>query len=142
MIAFFDEMTKHQLRGGEIGDGTSLQWSDGADSFGCTTQHLLRLLSNCEHFWWSAAIFANGNNRRFVANDAYSPDVNNRVRRPEIDSEIVSSKGKSTQRLPARRIHHQSPAQQIGLLSYFLYHVGLALRRGKPCLRPTQSTQD
>ena len=82
-----DEMLDHFLRNLKIRDHAFAHGADGFDIAGGFSQHLLSFLANGKNLL-PAANFHNRHNRRFVQYNATPLNINQRIRRTQIDRHI------------------------------------------------------
>ena len=81
-----DEVAEHPLRDLKVGDDAVAQGADGDDVGGGPADHALRLLADGENALGGAV---DGDNRGLDDDDAPPPDHDERVRRPQVDSDVV-----------------------------------------------------
>ena len=81
-----DEVAEHPFRDLEVGDDAVAQGADGDDVGGGPADHALRLLADGENALGGAV---DGDDRGLDDDDAPPPDHDERVRRPQVDSDVV-----------------------------------------------------
>ena len=99
-------MLDHLFRDFEIGDDAVAQRADGGDVAGRAAQHHLRLVADGEHLLLALDL-GDGDDRRLVQDDAAALDVDQRVRRAEIDRHVG---GEHAQQIAEHRVPSQSHA--------------------------------
>jgi hypothetical protein len=82
---FFDEETEHTLRDVVIRDHTVAQRAYGNDVAGRAPDHAARILSDGEHL---IRVAVDGDDGRFLEDDALAFHIDEDVCRPEVDSYI------------------------------------------------------
>src|SRR4029453_19352785 len=87
-----DEIPEHLLRDVEVGDHAALQWAHGLDMAPRWADHPLGLVadrddrpSECVH----------GDDGGLVQHDPVPPNVDERVRRPQVDNHVLSQEPKN-----------------------------------------------
>ena len=83
-----NEVLQHFLGHFEIGDHAVLQGANGGDIAGRTTQHALGLIAH-RFDGLLAIVDANGNDGRFVQDDAPVAHIDQRIGRTQIYGEII-----------------------------------------------------
>jgi hypothetical protein len=63
-----------------------LQWTNGDDISGSSSQHAFGFIPNCENL---ARTRSDGDNRRLAQNDALILDINEGICRTQVDADIV-----------------------------------------------------
>ncbi len=88
---FLDELLEHLLGDSEVGNHTIFHWPDGGDVAGCASKHLFGGEPDLLNGFLAtrAALLFDRNNGRLVQNDTLSPHVNQRIRRTEVDGDVV-----------------------------------------------------
>ena len=86
VIGAFDEVAEHRLRDLEVGDHAVLQGSHGVDRGRGAAEHLLRLGPNRVDL---AGGDVHRHDRRLGENDAAAADVDQGVRRAEVDGHVA-----------------------------------------------------
>src|SRR5262249_60940493 len=89
VVDLLDEVAQHRLRDLEVSDDAVLERPDGVDVAGRAPEHALGLGADREDAARGAIVLLHGDDRRLVADDSLALHVYERVRRPEIDREIV-----------------------------------------------------
>ena len=85
-MRFLDEVLDHLLRHFEVGDDAVLHRTDGHDVAGRAAEHLLRFLADRFDV---VVDLVDRDDRRLAHNNAFVLRVDERVRCPEVDREIV-----------------------------------------------------
>ncbi len=85
-------MTKHGFGNLEVGDDAVLHGPNRHDVAGRTTEHLLGFGSHGQHGFSTARILLDRNDRGLGKHDTLALDVDKRVRRTEVDGEIVGER--------------------------------------------------
>ncbi len=86
-----DKVLQHLLGHIEVGDNPIFHWADGLNIAGGTSQHLLRLSTDCGHgFLPRAASFStDGDHGRLIQYNAFFTNINESVSCTQIDRQIV-----------------------------------------------------
>ena len=90
-----DELLQHLLGHGEVGDHAVLHRPDHRDIARRLTEHRLGFLADRLNRALAvrAAFLPDGNHRWLVEHDALTANIDQRIRRAEIDGEIVGEIG-------------------------------------------------
>jgi hypothetical protein len=94
-VHFLDELLEHLLRHGEVGDDAVFHRADHGDVARRLAEHLFRFLADRLDgaLRIRPAFLADGDNRRFVEDDAFAAYVDQRVRGAKIDREVIGEVG-------------------------------------------------
>ena len=84
-----DEVLDHLLRDFEIGDDAVAHGTDGFDIAGGAPQHHLGVVADGAHRFFAAARGNGGHHRRLVQHNAAAFDIDQRVRRSEVDCHVA-----------------------------------------------------
>ena len=86
-----DELLEHLLGDGKVGDDAVLHRTDDGDAAGGLAKHFLGFLADgLDGFFGVGAAFeADGDDRWLIEDDAAAAHVNERIRRAEVDGEVV-----------------------------------------------------
>src|SRR4029077_7348941 len=82
-----DEVADHLLRHVEVGDDAVLQRTNRLDVPGGPSDHPLRLVADGEDV---TGVLVDRDDGRLVQDDALAPDVDERVRRAEVNSHVTA----------------------------------------------------
>ena len=86
VVHLLDEVAQHLLGDLEVGDHAVLQRPDGDDVPGRAPEHVLGLLADREH---AVRVLVDGDDRGLVQDDALALDVDQGVRRAQVDGQVV-----------------------------------------------------
>src|SRR5262249_27212286 len=89
VVRLVDEMAEHRLRHLEIGDDPVLHRTDGDNVAGRSPEHLLGLFADGKDLLCARCAALDGDDGRFVRDDAFPSYEGQRRRSSEIDGKVV-----------------------------------------------------
>ena len=107
-LGALDELAQHLLGGDEVGDDAVAQRPHQLDALGRAPDQRLGLAPDGEDFA-RAAVRAHGDGRRLIDDDAAPDHVHQRVRRAEVDRNVVRERARHALQ------HHRPTALRRGL---------------------------
>jgi len=84
-----DEVPEHLLRHLKIGDHAVLHRTHGVDALRRSPEHHFCFLAHSQDFIETGFIFSKGNHRGLVEHDPFAFYVDECVRSPEVDCQII-----------------------------------------------------
>ena len=85
-VHLLNKVTQHRFGHFEVRDDAIFQGPHGDDVGRRASEHPLRFIADCEHFVGPGL---DRHDRRFTKHDALVFDVDERVRRPEVDADVA-----------------------------------------------------
>ena len=98
-MGLFDEVIQHLLGVLEVGDDAVLHGADGDDVSRGSPQHLLGVFS---HRFHPSRLLVDGDDGGLANHDSLAPGVNQGVRGPQIDGEVVGKQAQDGSRAPGQ----------------------------------------
>ena len=91
-----DEVLDHLFRDFEVGDDAVAHRANGFDIAGGAPQHHLGVIADGTNGLLAAAGGDGGDHAGFIEHDAAPFDIDQRIRRPKIDSHVAGKRAKKT----------------------------------------------
>src|SRR6185369_9103118 len=101
VVDLLDAVPEHRLGDLEVGDDPVLERPDGGDVARRAAEHPLRFGADGEHAPAALGVLLDGDDGRLIAYDALAPHEDERVRRSQVDREIVREQ-------PEDRVEHHA----------------------------------